>query len=254
MSSKPRSGLESQSIGSILEHNSNAFGFAASSNKRKTTSSAFLDLHSKSTTSSPAVGQFEATKTLVSFDGGDLLPEFDGHPLENSLLHDVDESLTHASNVYDNEDAELEFESHNENVGWKHSFGNSSSADGVNKRSSGNKKPRAVDPAKQKLLDEAASDLAMKRTVKFAEMKAKRDDVIFQRRKLELQNQQQDTEVEEIGDGGVTRKRRMTSGLSAHYQNFYGENLTVNNQLTIRNDEDLISGTAAAILGLQIFN
>jgi hypothetical protein len=241
------------STGSILQNNTNAFVDASVTKPPRDTggSSSFLGEYSHSIVSSPR-NEVIPSSIVNNLNGtvrppvGDL-PDFDGHPLENSLLHDIDETLTHAENLYDDEDEELGFEPHratSDNVGWNDI---SSSKKKVGKPAS-NKKPRVIDPIKQKQLDDAASELAKKRADKLIESQAKRNDVVFQRRVLEMHNKQE--VVEDVGDGDSGRKRRMTSGLSSHYENFYGENLVVNNQLIERKDSELISGTVDAVLGI----
>eukprot|EP01034_Spumella_vulgaris_P024139 gene24139-30451_t len=166
-------------------------------------------------------------------------PDLDGHPREDSLLHDVDEALTYIRRTASDEDEEWDNESQNErdNVAWAT----------ISKRlspnkASGKKRTRArkdADPAKVAAKLAEIEAVRSKRVEKELEMKKGRDEQVFQRRVLEANSRSS------VVDGD--RKRRVTSGLGASFEGFYGDNLAINK--CSRTDCDLISGCANMILG-----
>jgi hypothetical protein len=170
-------------------------------------------------------------------------PDLDGHPHNDSLLHEIEERLVR---VDSDEDAEMDDEDpHTVNVGWgrQRSDSPSSVATHNNKKSS-----RAVDPAKAQKQQAVREAAAAKKEEKRQEAKARRNEAIFQRRVLEVNNGRNSTASETDEDqNGPTRKRRVTSGISSSWTGFYGVNLALNQaQLT---NSDIIIGCADHVLG-----
>jgi hypothetical protein len=182
--------------------------------------------------------------TVGEFDPS--FPELDGHPLENSLLHDIDETLVRPlfNNNSDSEaEMEMEYENHRSNVVA------SSSCDS---RGSGRKRSkRAADPEKLKRRADVALAAEMRRNKKLAEAKVKRDQAVFQRRVLEANNGRSAAATGTPDDkvDGKLRKRRVTSGLSEAWSGFYGRDMVINQQYTQPLNRELIIGCADIVLG-----
>jgi hypothetical protein len=180
--------------------------------------------------------------TVAEYDSS--FPDLDGHPTNESLLHEIDESLVHAD--FSDNDAEFEDENDNTNVAWKRHPTNSEEV----KRACLDKKRRKsrhADPekVKQRQMSDAAADA--KREAKQVEAKLRRDNVVFQRRVLEANNgKTKEVSANETGTSH-TRKRRVTSGISASWTGFYGVNLALN-QAQLSNS-DLIKGCVDLVLG-----
>jgi hypothetical protein len=171
-----------------------------------------------------------------------FLTNLNGHPQENSLLHDIDESLTHVRKDYSSNEEELGYESHDkENAAFK--VRGTSTSPLLNK-SKRKRSKKIEDPVKTAEKLAAAEATAAKREERELAIKKSRHEQVFQRRVLEANV---GNVVTSAGEGS-SRKRRMTSGLSQGWENFYGDNLAINLQCT-RTDRTLINGCAASLLG-----
>lgn len=176
-------------------------------------------------------------------------PDLDGHPADNSLLHEIDESLVRPN--YSDNDAEFEDEDHRNDAHGDRK--RSRSPSDVLRTETKKRSKRAADPAKllhKRELEAAAEE---KKEEKKRDAKERRDESIFQRRVLELNNSQKSTIIAVDGETSENqssgRKRRVTSGISGSYEAFYGVNLAINQaQLT---DSDIIMGCTDIVLGTE---
>ncbi len=176
-------------------------------------------------------------------------PDLDGHPHNDSLLHEIDERLV---NIDDSDDEDAEFEDqdpHTVNVGYDRKRSDSPTSSTAS-RPRGKKTERSLDPAKAQRQQAIQDAAAAKKEEKRLEAKNKRQEAVFQRRVLEANNNRrndQKSETDEDQNNTSTRKRRATSGISASWTGFYGVNLALN-QAQLRNSA-LIKGCADQILG-----
>ncbi len=171
---------------------------------------------------------------VAEFDSN--FPDLDGHPQEDSLLHEIDEEVIRPEYFSDN-DAELSDEDHISNVTSK------------------TVKKRNVHP--DKLLARVAADkiASEKRAEKLMDAKLKRQQAVFQRRVLESNNVGRDLDGVVVNDAGgedaddkIPRKRRVTSGLAGSFKSYYGLNMAIN-QTSHSSNSELITGCADALLG-----
>jgi hypothetical protein len=186
--------------------------------------------------------------TLADYDP--TFPELDGHPQAHSMLHDIDEDLIRPEYNNSDSDAEMENEEHTSNVGAsKHRSSSSpgNSPDGKKKRAK-----RTTDPEKVKRREATALTAETKRLAKLSDAKMRRDQAVFQRRVLEVNNGRPTIDEPCNDDPTIKpRKRRVTSGLSESWNGFYGRDMAINQQ-TQPFDLELIRGCADVVLGKSL--
>lgn len=185
----------------------------------------------------------QSSSRVQKKDYDSSFPSFDGHPAEDSLLHDIDDSLTYFNDKQQSGEEEMDFDDSqddNENVGWKKNKSDSSTTHKKRRKRSSRKKE--VDPIKEASKLAAEREREVKKMEREREAKKTRDEQTFQRRVLEVNAGRNDDSGE-----GDSRKKRMTSGLSASWENFYGDNLSINQ--CSRTDRKLITGCAVSVLG-----
>jgi hypothetical protein len=183
--------------------------------------------------------------SVAEFDPS--FPDLDGHPLEDSLLHDIDEDLIRPQFNLSESDAEMEEEEHTSN-----NLGRRATTTSPGGSKTGRKRAkRAVDPEKIRKQAVAALATEIRREEKIKDAKVKRDHVVFQRRVLEANNGRNSVATvgpdDQEGDQ-KSRKRRVTSGLSEAWSEFYGRDIAIN-QRSQTVHRELILGCADAVLG-----